>query len=624
MSKLSGRINQRYHVIRTIGRGGLTTVYKAFDIQEKRQVAIKVLASHLASDPTFKTRFEREIKILGQFDHPNIVPILDSGEYQGAPYLVMPFFSHGTLSDRLRSHPLSPEELSRLIDEIASALAYEHKHGIFHRDIKPSNILIDKDGKAYLSDFDLVHLSDTSQNLTGSAVIGTPAYMSPEQCKGGPVDSRSDQYSLAIVVYQLTTGHLPFYAETPIAIAVQQINEPLPSPSDFNPDFPESIEAVLSKALSKDPDRRYPSITAFNQAFQRALKISKITSIHQGNWAAKYYEITQGLSQIPSTAKAWFSGAIPRKRYALLAGLLLLLNVPFILFALWGSGSRSSEAQMQTTIAALYTEYSPREGTQQPPGYVETLVAGTVSALQMDSGVMAAGNPQLPFSNGESSLNLTASETSDADSADPTPIPTKTIRPSPSVTPTPTRRAVNTAVARSSPTSTPTPTHARSATQTATPTTRTFKICDDRGQPLSYDDMHLHRPYTRENGVGMTIHAIRIGGEETKVVLKKVVAKQDLQNVETLAVDFMEWSHWGMDTRRIPVNQQEHEIVILTDFDFYACYAAGMCDHSLYGGDIYIHYAGQLDGTYALAVEVFLPNYGETCRLNALITVTPE
>lgn len=633
MTKLRGRINERYYIIRTIGRGGLTTVYKAFDIQEKRQVAIKVLAPHLVLDPTFRARLEREIKILEQFTHPNIVPILDAGEYQGAPFLVMPFFSEGTLADRLRSHPLSPEECGRLISEISSALAYEHKQGIFHRDIKPSNILLDKKGKAYLSDFDLVYLSDTSQNLTGSAVIGTPAYMSPEQCKGGPIDARSDVYSLAIVLYQLTTGHLPFYAETPIAIAIQQIHEPLPRPRDLTPDIPESIEAVLVKGLSKDPDQRYPSIMAFDHAFQRALKIAKMTTQNQGSWTAKYYEITQGFSRIQSTARAWFSRAILKRRYALLAGLLLLLNVPFILFAILGSDSKSSEERMRATIAAIYTEYAPKQGTQQQPVYVETIVAGTVSALEMELDAMAAGKLEIPFIGRRSissDAELAALETSASSDAD---ISRFTITPSPTNTPsfappaklTPTQLASHTPIPQSSPTPTPGPTTAISPIQTFTPaaTSLAYKICDDRGKPLSYDDMHQHKPYFRDSGFGMTIHAIRISGEETEVVLKKVVVEQDQQNAQILTVNYIEWSHWGMDSKRISINEKDDEVMIDTGLDFYDCYAAGKCDHSLYGGDIYVNFEGELDGSYQLFAEVYLPDYGETCKLDTSITVVP-
>ena len=633
MTKLSGRINERYYIIRTIGRGGLTTVYKAFDIQEKRQVAIKVLAPHLVLDPTFKARFNREIKILGQFDHPNIVPILDAGEYQGAPFLVMPFFSEGTLADRLRSHPLSPVECGRLINDISSALSYEHKQGIFHRDIKPSNILLNKKGKAYLSDFDLVYLSDTSQNLTGSAVIGTPAYMSPEQCSGGPIDARSDQYSLAVVLYQLTTGHLPFNAETPIAIAVQQINEILPKPRELNPELPEAIEAVLVKALSKDPGQRYPTIRAFNHAFQRALKVAMVTTENKGSWTARYYEITQGFNRIHTTAKAWFTTAIVKRRIALLAVFFLLLNVPFILFAVFRTDLGSTEEQLRATIAAIYTEYAPKEGTQQQSMVIETIVAGTVSALEKEIEVMAAGMPRIPFTGGESDpgdSELAALETSvSADvgmsSLTTTPSPTSTSGSSSTTTRTPTVIATKSPNPNPTRTSTPKPmgTQTPSQAMTPVPTSIPNKICDDRGKPLYYEDMHQHPAYIRGNGFGMTIHAIRVGGEETDVILKKVIIKQGQGNPQVFDVSYFEWTHWGIASERILVGLDGNEVTINTDLDFYDCYAAGKCDHSLYGGDIYVNLDGELDGIYQLILEIYLPEYRETCTLDTSITVTP-
>jgi len=401
MSELSGVIKKRYYILEKIGRGGLTTVYKALDVQEKREVALKVLAPNLVLDPTFKVRFEREIRILEEFDHPNIVPILDSGEQDGVPFLIMPFFSEGTLTDRLRSKPLTPEECGRLINDISSALAYEHKCGIVHRDIKPSNILLDEGGKAYLSDFDLVYLPGTSQNLTGSAVIGTPAYMSPEQCNGREIDARSDQYSLAIVLFQLTTGHLPFYAESPIALAVQQINEPLPRPRDLNPNLPEPIEAVLLKALSKNPDQRYPSIVAFNQAFQKARKIARIIDQDDGSCTAKYYEITQVLSRIQTKAQGWFSQPVFTKRYALIGLLILVLLFSSILYSMFESAKASSASWLRATIAAVYTGFVADEGTQQEPGYVETAVAGTLQAMNIESVSIVDLEIPIPVTGGE-------------------------------------------------------------------------------------------------------------------------------------------------------------------------------------------------------------------------------
>jgi serine/threonine protein kinase len=401
MSNLSGVINQRYYIIETIGHGGMTTVYKALDVRREREVAVKVLAPYLVVDPVFKARFEREIKILKKFDHPNIVPIIDYGEHEGSPYLVMPFFPEGTLADRLHSGPISSREIGTVINDISYALEYEHNRGIVHRDIKPSNILLDKNGRAYLSDFDLVYMQDASQNLTGSAVIGTPAYMSPEQCSSGPIDVRSDQYSLAIVLFQLITGHLPFYADTPIAIALQQINEPVPSPRDFNPNIPEPIENVLLKALSKDPSKRYPTIVAFNQAFQKALRISIITHEANGSWTAKYYEITQVLGRIQSKAKGWFSQSVLTKRYSLLGILLLLFILSTGVFAMFISTKGSSDTALRATIAAIYTGVAQQGDSPLEGRFLETAVAGTLEALNFEAEQMASSGSPIPVTGGD-------------------------------------------------------------------------------------------------------------------------------------------------------------------------------------------------------------------------------
>jgi serine/threonine-protein kinase len=402
MSNLTGTLNNRYSIIETIGHGGMTTVYKALDLKEEKEVAVKVLAPYLVMDPVFKARFEREIKILETFNHPNVVPILDHAEHEGAPYLVMPYFPKGTLADRLRTGSIHSEECAQWIQDLSSALEYEHNQGIVHRDIKPSNILLDEEGVAYLSDFDLIYMQDASQNLTGSAVIGTPAYMSPEQCNGGPIDERSDQYSLAVVLYQLTTGHLPFYAETPIATALQQINKPLPNPREFNPNIPEPIETVLLKALSKDPKKRYPSISAFNQAFQKALRISTLADNANGSWVVKYYEITQVLSRMQTKAKGWFSHSVLTKRYAIIGMLLLLFILPALIYTLLVSVKQSSDKAMRATVAAIYTDLAQQDGTPKGPEDLQRAVEGTIEALNLNAELLASLGTPIPVTGGDS------------------------------------------------------------------------------------------------------------------------------------------------------------------------------------------------------------------------------
>jgi serine/threonine protein kinase len=233
-----------------------------------------VLSSTKASDPTFKTRVSREIEVLQTLDHPHILPILDCGEFDEQAYIVMPFYQHGTLQDRL-DQGLTPDQGAKIINQISEALDYSHAQGITHRNLKPSNILIDENGNALLSDFGFEHKSGSSLSPTAEARIGTPAYMSPEQCRGEKTDSRSDQYSLTVVIYLMTTGRLPFDAAYPMALVIKHLNDPVPSPRDINPNVPKKVEAILLKGLCKDPGSRYASVAALNQALQAAIAPEK-------------------------------------------------------------------------------------------------------------------------------------------------------------------------------------------------------------------------------------------------------------------------------------------------------------------------------------------------------------
>lgn len=411
MSDLSGKTLGRYHILRKTGRGGMAVVYRGFDLENQRKVAIKVMASYLVEDPKFRSRFEREIELLRELEHPNIVPVLDFGEHEEAPYIVMPYIESGTLQDRLKVTPLTAIEASKLSQQISSALQFAHDQGIVHRDIKPSNILLDGEGNALLSDFGFAHWHDASMSLTGSGLIGTPAYMSPEQCMGGQVDVRSDQYSLGVVLYRIATGRLPFEGDTPLALAIKQINAPLPPPREVNPNIPETVEAVLVKALAKEPEHRFQSVAHLNSAFHDALAVvidpeGKYTpmpmhlDIDSRTLEWKEEEEDRGVL-------AWFRSV---RRPVLVGAAVLLFAFPVGASALlgWsniGFGDRGTPTQTPTlnfeaTIQALYTENAPLAGLEESfPGQVETAVAGTMMALEAGSGEDGAeATPELDAS----------------------------------------------------------------------------------------------------------------------------------------------------------------------------------------------------------------------------------
>lgn len=247
----------RYKIISELGRGGMATVYRAFDPNFDREVAIKALPREMMHDPQFRSRFEREIKMVAQLGHPSIVPVYDTGEVDGQPYFVMRFMTGGSLSDRIEKGGIPIEETARIIGKIAQGLAYAHRKGVIHRDLKPDNILFDENGEPFISDFGVAKLIESAGNLTGSGVIGTPAYMSPEQAQGVEIDKRSDVYGLGVIVYQMLTGHQPYSADTPMGVVVKHITEPVPEILKVLPNLPPDVDAVIKTAMAKDKTSRY-------------------------------------------------------------------------------------------------------------------------------------------------------------------------------------------------------------------------------------------------------------------------------------------------------------------------------------------------------------------------------
>ena len=241
-------------------------MFKAYDPELNRHVAIKVLPSYRPDDPTFVERFRREAQAVASLNHPNIIKIYDFGEDKGFSYILMEHITGGTLEDLLGDRlPLT--RVLDLVAPLAEALESAHGQGIIHRDIKPANVLLKEDGKPILSDFGLARSLEGGAGLTkADTVMGTPEYMSPEQALGRPADQRSDLYALAILIYQMLLGRTPFRADTPSATIMAHIHEAVPLPSTVDPDVDPRLEAILLKALAKDPDDRYQTAGELLQA----------------------------------------------------------------------------------------------------------------------------------------------------------------------------------------------------------------------------------------------------------------------------------------------------------------------------------------------------------------------
>ena len=248
----------RYEIKSELGRGGMATVYRAYDPRFEREVALKVLPREMMHDPNFRVRFEREAKTVASLEHPAIVPVYDVGEEDGQPYFVMRLMTGSSLADQIEKGPISLAEAARIMDRLGPALDEAHSKGVIHRDLKPGNILFDRVGEPYVSDFGIAKIAQgQSTTVTGGAIIGTPAYMSPEQAQGEKVDGRSDIYALGVILYEMLAGTQPYQATTPMAVVVKHITDPIPHILDVNPRLPAGIEVIIEKAMAKNPDDRF-------------------------------------------------------------------------------------------------------------------------------------------------------------------------------------------------------------------------------------------------------------------------------------------------------------------------------------------------------------------------------
>ncbi len=273
-----------YHILEPLGQGGMAVVYKAYDVRLERYVALKLIrtdAIPLEQHERILKRFEREARSQAKFTHPNIVPVYDYGQYEDIPYLVLAYLPGGTLKSRIKG-PTQLRSSLEIIIPICDALAYAHNLGVFHRDIKPSNILFDSVDRPILADFGIAKLLESNENtLTGTGLgVGTPEYMAPEQWQG-KANASSDQYSLAVVLYELLTGKKPYTADTPVAIALKQMSEPFKRPSELINGFPDDIEKILYKGLTRNPQDRFATIDQFGKALESILEKIKRTSFNQ-------------------------------------------------------------------------------------------------------------------------------------------------------------------------------------------------------------------------------------------------------------------------------------------------------------------------------------------------------
>ena len=259
-----------YRIVEPLGRGGMASVYRAYEAALDRYVALKVLPGEFLHDETFAERFRREAKVIARLEHPNVIPIHAFGIEGGIPWMAMRLVSGGALSSLLGGSRLTHERIITILRGAADALDYAHGRGVVHRDVKPQNILLDEAERVYLADFGIAKMVEGSGALTQTGMItGTPQYMAPEQATGQPVDQRVDIYALGVVAYEMLTGRVPFSADTPVAVLMKHVTEPMPIPPASS--VPEPLVRALLKAMAKKPEERWPTAGAFVRALEHGL-----------------------------------------------------------------------------------------------------------------------------------------------------------------------------------------------------------------------------------------------------------------------------------------------------------------------------------------------------------------
>lgn len=443
----------------------MAEVYRAYHASLDRYVAIKVLHAFLADDPEFKTRFEREARNVARLKHPNIVQVydFDFDPPSESFYMVMELVEGPTLKDRLQAIAdqgglLPLEESLRIIREAAGALAYAHSRDMIHRDVKPANLMLDHDNRVVLTDFGIAKIVTGAQFTASGGMVGTPAYMAPEQGLGEPGDERSDLYSLGIILFQLVTGRLPYDAETPLAIVLKHLQTPTPSARVTNPDVPVAVDQVVNKAIAKDAGNRYQSAAEFIRDLER---------VERGELVAAGNGSKPVLLQSPDqdTVKVLHADDTPTQH----------LTQPLPAIAppvkrrrsgwLWG-GLLAGAAALLVMIGASRGMFAGLVGE------IPTLTPTSLNVAMASAEVTeTAGSVLVPTSTTTRTLPTTPTSRSIVNPTErPSLTPTFTATRTPTVRPSLTLTLTSTATATRTPTLTWTPSPTRTPTNTATAT----------------------------------------------------------------------------------------------------------------------------------------------------------
>jgi serine/threonine protein kinase len=514
---LSGQILDQYELRTLLGVGGMGSVYRAYQANLKRDVAIKVLSQSLLTQPGYLERFTQEAEIAASLEHPHIVPVYDYGVEKGISYIVMRLLTGGTLSDRVEKgmkHNQLPSlaEVAQMLSQLAGAFDYAHSRGVIHRDVKPSNVMFDSHGNAFLVDFGIAKLLESNNALTATSVVmGTPSHMSPEQWRSETPTAATDQYALGIIVYTLLTGKVPFEAATPYGLMYKHLNEAPTPPQTVRADIPESVSQVIERAIAKKAEDRYPTITEFAHAFRQTIK--GVEAVETG-----YFEIPSKPTTRPLQSPSTPTGTPPntiitpeippaksiyrRQSIWVLGAVLLLLGIGALAFVLLGGKDKDKKDSSDTptppagqSVAAMTTEEAtetpssgsvivilptntPTPTNTEPPTDTPTSTPDRESTVQAAIAATQASWTDTPTPDAKASstaqavmaLTGTAEQWTDTPTSTLTPTVTQTVAPSNTPTNTPTQTATATATITPTNTATVTPSITPSLTPSATAT----------------------------------------------------------------------------------------------------------------------------------------------------------
>jgi eukaryotic-like serine/threonine-protein kinase len=378
-------IGGRYEIEELVGTGGMSSVYRARDSVLERRVALKILHEHFSADPEYVERFRREARAIARLNHPNIVTVIDRGEFGKRQFIVFEHIPGENLKEVVeREGQLPVAQALALTHQIARGLAFAHQHGVVHRDVKPQNVLVDESGTAKVTDFGIARSLDPGEELTQTGtLLGTSDYIAPEQASGEPIDARSDQYSLGVLLYELLTGEVPYPADSFMAVAMRHLRDPVPSVRERRRDVPDRVDKIVARAMAKRPADRFPSTEAMMGAIEDALAD---TGEGAGrNEATGVHSRVERPSPSRSAARPGPRRRQRRRRFAPLLLALLVVGAGAIALGLilagrdgGGSGAVGSIGGVKLTA---FEDYDPQGDQSEHPESVANATDGDVSTF---------------------------------------------------------------------------------------------------------------------------------------------------------------------------------------------------------------------------------------------------